>query len=85
MYDVCCHMCELYKTYPEKFSGMIDCNTCGNKRCPKATEHSLKCTKSNDTGQPGSIYGSPTESFIEARDKAKERDRLKYESRSSFI
>ena len=85
MYDVCCHMCELYKTYPEKFSGMICCNTCGNKRCPKATEHSLKCTKSNDTGQPGSIYGSPTESFIEARDKAKERDRLKYESRSSFI
>jgi hypothetical protein len=33
------------------------CQTCGNKRCPKATDCSLICTGSNYPGQPGSIYG----------------------------
>lgn len=33
------------------------CKTCGNKRCPKATDCSLACTNSNQPGQPGSIYG----------------------------
>jgi hypothetical protein len=35
---------------------MILCPTCGNKRCPKASDHELACTNSNATGQPGSIY-----------------------------
>jgi hypothetical protein len=35
---------------------MIVCPVCGNKRCPKATDHDLLCTNSNDTGQDGSIY-----------------------------
>jgi hypothetical protein len=35
---------------------MFLCPTCGNKRCPKATDHRLKCTGSNEPGQPGSIY-----------------------------
>lgn len=35
---------------------MIVCPTCGNKRCPKATNHELSCTGSNETGQPGSVY-----------------------------
>ncbi len=35
---------------------MILCATCGNKRCPKATDHELKCTDSNEPGQPGSRY-----------------------------
>jgi hypothetical protein len=34
----------------------IVCQVCGNKRCPKATDCSLECTGSNDSGQPGSIY-----------------------------
>jgi hypothetical protein len=34
----------------------IVCTTCGNKRCPKATNHELACTGSNATGQPGSDY-----------------------------
>lgn len=34
----------------------IVCKTCGNKRCPKATDCSLECTGSNDSGQEGSIY-----------------------------
>ena len=35
---------------------MILCPTCGNKRCPKATDHNNKCTNSNEPGQPGSSY-----------------------------
>jgi hypothetical protein len=35
---------------------MIICPICGNKRCPKATDHDLLCTNSNDAGQKGSIY-----------------------------
>lgn len=33
------------------------CKTCGNKRCPKATDCELACTNSNESGQEGSIYG----------------------------
>ncbi|HNC58753.1 MAG TPA: hypothetical protein PLP33_25220 [Leptospiraceae bacterium] len=33
------------------------CKTCGNKRCPKATDCALECTNSNESGQEGSIYG----------------------------
>ena len=33
------------------------CKTCGNKRCPKATDCALECTNSNEPGQAGSIYG----------------------------
>lgn len=35
---------------------MIVCETCGNKRCPHATDHDLTCTASNEPGQAGSIY-----------------------------
>lgn len=35
---------------------MIVCPECGYKRCPKATDHELKCTGSNEPGQPGSAY-----------------------------
>lgn len=35
---------------------MIVCPTCGNKRCPKASDHDLPCTNSNEPGQPGSVY-----------------------------
>jgi hypothetical protein len=35
---------------------MILCPTCGNKRCPKASDHDLACTGSNEPGQAGSIY-----------------------------
>ena len=38
------------------FSRMILCPTCGNKRCPKATDHNLDCTHSNESGQPRSRY-----------------------------
>ena len=35
---------------------MIVCPECGNKRCPKASDHNLVCTGSNEPGQPGSVY-----------------------------
>ena len=36
---------------------MILCPECGNKRCPKASDHRLDCTGSNEPGQAGSVYG----------------------------
>lgn len=41
---------------PRVASRMIVCPTCGNKRCPHATDHNLACTGSNEPGQPGSRY-----------------------------
>lgn len=35
---------------------MFLCDTCGNKRCPRATHHDNECTGSNEPGQPGSSY-----------------------------
>lgn len=38
---------------------MYLCETCGNKRCPHATDHRNACTNSNEPGQHGSSYGPP--------------------------
>ena len=35
---------------------MILCPDCGNKRCPKASNHRLECTDSNEPNQEGSVY-----------------------------
>jgi hypothetical protein len=35
---------------------MITCPLCGNKRCPRASDHLLTCTGSNEPGQIGSVY-----------------------------
>lgn len=35
---------------------MILCPDCGNKRCPKASDHRHSCTGSNEPGQAGSVY-----------------------------
>lgn len=35
---------------------MIVCPDCGNKRCPKASNHELECSGSNEPGQSGSVY-----------------------------
>lgn len=32
------------------------CPICGNKRCPKGTDHELECTNSNEPGQKGSSW-----------------------------
>ena len=44
---------------PVTVSRMILCSECGNKRCPKATDHRLDCTNDNSPGQPGSWYAEP--------------------------
>ena len=41
---------------PYAMTQMIVCPTCGNKRCPHASDHRLACTGSNAPGQPGSVY-----------------------------
>lgn len=41
---------------PLSSTKMILCPTCGCKRCPKASDHDLACTDSNEPGQPGSVY-----------------------------
>lgn len=50
----CCHRC--LKERGEMRAFMVLCPDCGNKRCPKASDHSLACTESNDSGQSGSVY-----------------------------
>lgn len=42
--------------WPLTMSTFIVCPECGSKRCPRATDHNLACTDSNDPGQPGSRY-----------------------------
>lgn len=42
--------------WPITLSRMILCPECGNKRCPRAIDHRLECTNSNEPGQPGSRY-----------------------------
>jgi hypothetical protein len=42
--------------FPLSCVRMIVCTECGNKRCPKASDHRLACTGSNESGQPGSVY-----------------------------
>jgi hypothetical protein len=41
---------------PVTMTFMVLCPRCGNKRCPRASDHWLACTDSNEPGQPGSIY-----------------------------
>ncbi len=57
----CCHKCFNESKTSFMFRRMILCSICGNKRCPKATDHNLECTGSNDEGQLGSVYGTPIE------------------------
>lgn len=61
-------LCTCHKCHDERMSLIADplermkrqifivCETCGCKRCPKATDHELECTGSNQPGQAGSCY-----------------------------
>lgn len=54
--DSCwCHQC--HHDRGEWVNHMILCPECGCKRCPHATHHDHVCTGSNDSDQPGSVYG----------------------------
>jgi hypothetical protein len=52
---VCCIRCE-DEQQPNRARRFVPCKECGNKRCPKASDHRLVCTNSNAAGQPGSVY-----------------------------
>jgi hypothetical protein len=45
---------------PEELTRMIVCQSCGNKRCPRASDHRHACTRSNEPGQQGSSHASGT-------------------------
>lgn len=49
-----CHACAEKRGHGSQT--YVLCPTCGNKRCPKASNHENACTGSNEPGQPGSIY-----------------------------
>lgn len=55
-----CNCCNCQEKRMKKdthfFRTMAVCKTCGNKRCPSATDHELKCTGSNEPRQKGSVY-----------------------------
>jgi hypothetical protein len=51
----CCHLC-FNKSGLLLLDRMILCSECGNKRCPKATNHALQCTNSNEPNQAGSVF-----------------------------
>ena len=44
---------------PVTMQRMTVCPDCGNKRCPKASNHRHQCTGSNEPNQRGSIYNTP--------------------------
>lgn len=45
-----------FSQLPYSSTYMVHCPDCGNKRCPKASDHKLDCTGSNEPGQAGSVY-----------------------------
>lgn len=70
--DHCCYRC--LGSAPRL--RMILCPTCGNKRCPKASDHDLACTGSNEAGQPGSVYARDPDGEKEASPHRDERSQL---------
>jgi hypothetical protein len=53
--SACCHAC-FKASGAMLMTRIILCPSCGNKRCPKASNHRLECTDSNESGQAGSVY-----------------------------
>lgn len=51
-----CHKCQDGLRYKDRYARMVLCPKCGNKRCPKASNHELECSDSNEPGQVGSVY-----------------------------
>jgi Zn finger protein HypA/HybF involved in hydrogenase expression len=48
-----CHTC---RPITMEDMRMVLCPSCGNKRCPRATNHNNACTNSNEPNQEGNIY-----------------------------
>ena len=55
--DKCwCHSCNPIDYNKPTTVFMRLCPNCGNKRCPRASNHNNPCTNSNEPNQEGSIY-----------------------------
>lgn len=57
IHPMCCWKC-FTDSGTTRSPFMMLCGTCGNKRCPRASDHSLDCSGSNESGQPGSVYAA---------------------------
>ena len=64
----CCRLC-FNKSGSLLLDRMILCSECGNKRCPKATNHELQCTDSNAPNQAGSVFTTPLQRTEPAQQK----------------
>ena len=51
-----CQECCKRETGHYNATRVVVCPDCGNKRCPKSSDHKLECTNSNKPGQEGSMY-----------------------------
>lgn len=63
-----CHAClvgVIKHGLPITSQRMILCPDCGNKRCPKASNHRHQCTNSNEPNQRGSIYSHPAKELTD--------------------
>lgn len=56
-----CHTCRPVTITDMRF---VVCPDCGNKRCPKANDHSNACSGSNEPGQVGSAYPAAPEQEV---------------------
>ena len=64
-----CHTCRPIDYRDPESVYMRLCPNCGNKRCPKATDHRNECSGSNDAGQIGSIYGEKCKHTVVIREE----------------
>jgi hypothetical protein len=72
----CCHSC-FKASGGVMLDRMIFCPECGNKRCPKASDHSFSCAGSNEPGQIGSIYSVSATVFVQKPATDEEMKRAK--------
>jgi len=72
----CCHSC-FKANGGMMLDRMILCPECGNKRCPKASDHNFSCTGSNEPGQIGSIYSVSATVFVQEPATDEEMKRAK--------
>lgn len=70
-YPCWCYCCDRNNTTtftPFSFRMRMNvCPDCGNKRCPRATDHNNACTGSNEPGQEGSLYAAISTEPLDVR------------------